>query len=293
MIDDLTVPAPIGSAAHDAYDLVVQGGRVIDPDTGLDAISNIGIVGSQITSVTSAPLSGRRVVEAHGLIVAPGFIDLHSHGQAIAEFRLQALDGVTTALELEAGAAPVSFAYRQSEAEGRPINFGFSASWAAVRMHVIGGEPMLGWTMARANRLGSDTWRVLASTNQIAAMLHLLERELCEGALGIGIMLGYAPATDPDEYLAVARLAATAGVATYTHARPLIEQDPGVIVDGAEEIVRAAATTGAHMHYCHINSTSTRHLDRVPGPCERRAQRGRSSHDRGIPLWGRDERHRG
>ena len=245
------------------FDVVIHGGRVIDPETGLDAVRNVGITGDEIAAVSEADLDGRTRIDARGLVVAPGFIDLHSHGQAVGEQRLQALDGVTTALELEAGAAPVAEAYALAAAEGRPINYGYSASWAALRMQVVGGVPLSGREGGPLDHLGSDAWREAASPAQTAELLQLLERELADGALGIGILLGYAPATGPAEYVSVARLAASAGVPTFTHARPLIEQDPGVVIDGAEELTRVAGGTGAHMHYCHINSTSTRHLDRV------------------------------
>lgn len=251
------------SSVETSYDLVIGGGRVIDPESALDGIRDIGIDGDRIMAVSESALVGRQRIDARGRVVAPGFIDLHSHGQAIGECRLQALDGVTTALELEAGVAPVSVAYSRAAAEGRPINYGYSASWSAVRMHAVAGEPMTGGADGFQVGLGSDAWRAPASAAQTSQMLKLLGNELTDGALGIGILLGYAPATDPQEYVAVARLAATAGVPTFTHARPLVEQDPDVVVDGAEEIARAAGATGAHMHFCHINSTSTRHLDRV------------------------------
>jgi len=119
------------------------------------------------------------------------------------------------------------------------------------------------------DRLGEDEWRAPATASQTGLLLDLLGREVADGALGIGVLLGYAPATDPAEYVALARLAASHGVPTFTHARPLVEQDPDIVVDGAEELTRAAGETGAHMHYCHINSTSTRHLDRVHGLVER------------------------
>ena len=94
-------------------------------------------------------------------------------------------------------------------------------------------------------------------------MLARLSADLADGALGIGVLVGYAPATDPGEYLQVAGLAAEAGVPTFTHARDLVEMVPRTRIDGAEEIVRAAGETGAQMHYCHVNSTSQRHIDRV------------------------------
>jgi N-acyl-D-aspartate/D-glutamate deacylase len=247
------------------FDLVIRGGRVVDPETALDAVRNVGIIDGSIAEVTTRHLVGHREIDASNLVVAPGFIDLHSHGQAVAELRLQALDGVTTALELEAGAPAMSLAYRQSADEGRPINFGFSASWAALRMHVLSGRPSLdGWTMSdTGTEIGADYWRAPATKEQTSTLLSLLEKELGDGALGIGILLGYAPATDPAEYVQVARIAAGAGVPTFTHARPLVEQDPSVVVDGAEELTRVAGETGAHMHYCHMNSTSTHHLARV------------------------------
>nr|BFE78781.1 hypothetical protein GCM10020093_013820 [Planobispora longispora] len=79
------------------------------------------------------------------------------------------------------------------------------------------------------------------------------------------MLAGYAPRVAPEEYLAVAAMAAEAGVPVYTHARDLVEQTPDIPIDGAEELVRAASATGAHMHYCHVNSTSLRRLDRVLG----------------------------
>lgn len=252
-----------GPGAGVTYDVVIHGGRVIDPESGLDAVRDVGVIGDRIAAVSAAELAGRTSIDARGLVVAPGFIDLHSHGQAIGEGRLQALDGVTTALELEAGAAPVADAYARAAAEGRPINYGYSASWASLRRHVVGGAPLRGRTGGPLDDLGSDGWRAPATPAQVAALLRELERELADGALGVGILLGYAPATDPAEYVRVARLAAAAGVPTFTHARPLVEQDPTIVVDGAEELTRVAAETGAHMHYCHVNSTSTRHLDRV------------------------------
>lgn len=245
------------------YDLVLAGGRVIDPETGLDAVRDVGVAGDSIAEVSASPLVGRTRLDVSGLVVSPGFIDLHSHADDIAGQRLRALDGVTTALELEAGAHPVETAYRAAGAEGRPIHYGYSASWAAVRMHVLAGlEPTANVGGLLAN-IGREEWQRGASTTQVERIVAGLEEALAAGALGVGILVGYAPRSDPEEYLAVAALAARAGRPTYTHARELVEQDPTTPVDGAEEIIRAAAETGAHMHYCHVNSTSVRHVDRV------------------------------
>src|SRR5436309_2310532 len=90
------------------YDTVIAGGRVMDPATNLDAVRYIGIRGGMIAAISASPLAGRATVDAKGLVVAPGFIDLHSHGQTPENYRFKARDGVTTALEMERGASPVA-----------------------------------------------------------------------------------------------------------------------------------------------------------------------------------------
>ncbi|MEV2266006.1 amidohydrolase family protein [Nonomuraea africana] len=251
------------------YDLVLSGGRVIDPETGLDAVRDVGVSGGRVREVSATPLDGATGVDVRGLVVCPGFIDLHSHSADQAGHRLQALDGVTTVLELEAGSYPVAAAYRQAAAEGRPLNYGFATSWAVARMAVLAGvRPGGGLDDFMAN-IGRPEWQRPAPPAAVGRIVEMLERDLADGALGIGILVGYAPRIDPSEYLAVAALAARAGLPTYTHARELVELDPTTPIDGAEEIVKAAAETGAHMHYCHVNSTSIQHVDRVLGLVER------------------------
>ncbi|MGB8831027.1 MAG: hypothetical protein WCC95_02660, partial [Candidatus Sulfotelmatobacter sp.] len=114
------------------YDLVLEGGRVMDPETGLDAVRNVGIRDGKIARISSDALSGRRVVHASGLVVAPGFIDLHQHGQDLDSQRVKALDGVTMALELEIGAPDVTQFLRAKEGHSI-IDYGTSASHVAAR----------------------------------------------------------------------------------------------------------------------------------------------------------------
>jgi N-acyl-D-aspartate/D-glutamate deacylase len=244
-------------------DIVLRGGRVVDPASGLDAIRDVAVTGARVAEIRDGLPPGVVDVDVSGLVVTAGFVDLHSHVSDLAGLRLRALDGVTTALELEAGVTPVSSAYRNAAAEGRPVNYGFAASWAQARMQAVAGMRPGGSIGAFLASIADPRWQRPAEPSQISAMLDALSADLADGALGIGVLLGYAPAVSPDEYLLVASLAARAGVPTFTHARDLIELVPETLIDGAEEIVRAAAQTGAHMHYCHVNSTSQRHVDRV------------------------------
>jgi cytosine/adenosine deaminase-related metal-dependent hydrolase len=245
-----------------SHDLVLVGGRVVDPETGLDRVCDVGIDGDSITAV-GGHLEGATSVDVTGLVVAPGFVDLHSHAQTLPGRRLQACDGVTTALDLEAGRAPVELAYAHEAKRGSPIHYGFSASWAAARMHALAGGPLDGGAAAIFGGLVGTEWQQAASASQIAKILEQIASDLAAGAVGVGLLIGYTPGADPAEYLAVAELAATAGVPTFTHSRDIVELAPETLIDGAEEVVRTAGTTGAHMHYCHVNSTSGRHVDRV------------------------------
>jgi N-acyl-D-aspartate/D-glutamate deacylase len=244
-------------------DLVLRGGRVIDPESGRDAIADVAIANGSVVAVGAGLAPAPLELDATGHVVTAGFIDLHSHVDGIAGLRLQALDGVTTALELEAGVTPVAAAYERASRDGRPVNFGFAASWALARMEAVAGIHLDGRLEVFLANIATSAWQRQATPAQVTAMLSRLSADLADGALGIGILVGYAPGSDPGEYLQVAALAAAAGVPTFTHARDMIEMVPGARVDGAEEIVRAAGQTGARMHYCHLNSTSQRHVDRV------------------------------
>ncbi|GAA4737761.1 amidohydrolase family protein [Modestobacter marinus] len=257
-------------------DLVLTGARVIDPETGLDGVRAVGVTGGRITSVTEVAPPAREVWDVAGTVLAPGFVDLHSHAQSITGGRLQALDGVTTALELEAGVLPVAGAYARAEAEGRPVNFGFSASWTDARMHVLDGVPLAADASLDlfATHQSRPNWRGPASDRDVGRVLDLLEGAVADGALGIGVLVGYAPDSGRAEYFRLAGLAARLGVPTFTHTRFISTAEPGTSLEGALEVIAAAAGTGAHMHMCHVNSTSTRMIDEVAGAIDVARGRG-------------------
>lgn len=245
------------------HDIVVRGGRIIDPETGLDAVGDVAITGGRIDAVApggNADLHGREEWDAAGHVVAPGFIDLHSHCADPASRRLQVCDGVTTALELEAGILDISGAYARMAESGSPNNFGYSASWALARMDVCGIDVTAGLPAFLAN-IGVPEWHRALTEHESGRMHEMLRSQLDDGALGIGVLLGYCRETPADEYLEVAALAAQTSSPTFTHVRELGRPDSGLL--GAEEVVAAAMETGAHMHLCHINSTSVHMVDHV------------------------------
>ena len=254
--------------------MVLRGGRVIDPESGLDAVSDVAIVGERVAAVGTGLPPGRQEADVSDQVVTAGFIDLHSHAHDLGGARLQVTDGVTTALELEAGVSPVAAAYAAAATAGRPLNYGFAASWALARMDALADMKFDGSSWSLFAGLADPRWRRGASQTEISRILGLLAADLADGALGIGMLVGYAPGATPEEYLAVAALAAASGAPTFTHCRDLAEFNPDGFIDGAEEIVRAAGETGAHMHYCHVNSTTLWHADRVLGLIERAQQAG-------------------
>jgi N-acyl-D-glutamate deacylase len=244
-------------AKGQTYDLIINHGRVIDPETGLDGIRHLGIKDGQIAAVSQEPLPGAKVIDATGLIVAPGFIDFHAHGQNIPADRMQAFDGVTTALELESGILPVAAWYDNQEKAGRVLNYGVSAAWTYARVSALEDlepEPNLKWFQ---DAYALTRWVNDVSTNQQQQkILSMIEQGIKDGSIGIGLNSGYAPGYGYKEVLAVHQLAAKYGVPTFTHIRNLSKVDPNSSVQAYGELISYATAAGSHVHICHLNSTS-------------------------------------
>ncbi|MGA2345090.1 MAG: amidohydrolase family protein [Candidatus Sulfotelmatobacter sp.] len=240
-------------ATAQQYDVVVEGGRVMDPETGLDAVRNVGIREGRIASISTAPLSGRRVIHAAGLVVAPGFIDLHQHAQDTASQRVKAFDGVTTALEMEIGAPDVTQFLKAKEGRSL-IHYGTTASQVAARALVF-GAPLPEGTILPKSGAATDQ---LATPEQIQRIQQRLRDEIDAGALGIGMGIEYTPGATRLEVIDVFRVAAERRLPVYTHMRSAGHVEPGSGIQSTEEVIGAAAITGAALHIVHINSTCLR-----------------------------------
>jgi N-acyl-D-glutamate deacylase len=253
----------------ETYDIVIANGRVIDPETYMDGEMYVGINGESIAAVSETPLNGKEVIDAKGMIVSPGFIDMHMHGQNIAPQRMQAFDGVTTALELEYGSLPVGEFYANCAKEGRPINYGVSVAWGAARIVTLNPEAKVDGKAVPdisffAGAMKYSEWvNNVANDKQIGEIRALVEQGLKEGGLGLGFVYGYAPGAGTKEMTAMCQLAAEYGVPTYTHVQNFSVLDPKSSVDSYVKLIGLAASTGAHMHICHINSTSSRDIDKA------------------------------
>ncbi len=261
--------APCVYAQGAPFDIVIRNGRVIDPASGLDGVRSVGIRGGKIAEVSASPLKGRQVIDARGLVVAPGFIDLHAHGQDDENYRLFALDGVTTALELEAGTENVPAFYAAREGKAL-INFGASASHLRARMQVLrdGGLPL--GTLLPLDSAGY----VVANDAQIAAMRRVIDAGLDAGGLGVGMGLQYTPAATKYEVLEAFRSAARRHSPVFVHTRSWGDTDPGSSVESYMEVIAASAITGAPVHIVHLNSTSVAATPRTLAMIAEARQRG-------------------
>jgi N-acyl-D-aspartate/D-glutamate deacylase len=249
-------------AVGQQYDIVIEGGRVIDPETGLDAVRNVAIRDGKIASISVEALSGRRVVRAAGLVVAPGFIDLHQHGQDLESQRVKALDGVTTALEMEIGAPDVA-QFLKSKQGHSLIHYGTAASHVASRAAVFGAPlpaevigPHAGIPeILPKSGLATDQ---PATPEQIEAIRARLRSELDAGGLAIGMGIQYTPGATRLEVIDMFRVAAERGLPVYTHVRSAGRVEPGSAIESISEVIGAAAITGASLHIVHINSSCLR-----------------------------------
>jgi N-acyl-D-aspartate/D-glutamate deacylase len=247
-------------AAALQFDVVIEGGRVMDPETGLDAVRNVGIRDGKISRITSEALQGRHVIHAGGLVVAPGFIDLHQHAQNLDSQRVKALDGVTTALELEIGVPDVAQFLKSKEGHSL-IHYGTAASHVAARAMVF-GAPLSAETGEETApeilpKSGVATDRP-ATAEQIESVRARVREELDAGALAIGMGIQYTPGATRFEVLQMFRLAAERGVPVYTHMRSAGRVEPGSSIESVGEVIGAAAISGASLHIVHINSTCLR-----------------------------------
>ena len=238
-------------SAGDILDIALTGGRVVDPASGLDATRNVGVRAGKIAAVTTRSLKARDTVDVHGLVVAPGFIDLHSHGQDEDSYGFYARDGVTTALELELGTYPVAPWYQAREGKAR-VNFGVSVGHPGARRAVV---------QADSSREGASIifedgpWvRTAIEPSRLGELETRLQAGLCEGALGVGMGIAYTRAASREEVLRVFGVAARSRVPVFVHMRYGGLLEPGGSVDALQELLADAAATGAALHVVHITS---------------------------------------
>ena len=252
------------SAWGQQFDTVLHGGRVMDPESKLDAVRDVGFRGGRIAAISAKPLRGKTEIDARGLVVAPGFIDLHSHGQDQENYAYKARDGVTTALEMEIGVSPVAPWYAARQGHVR-INFGATAGHVPARM--IAMHDSGSW-------LPKDEAQKKATAAQVDDTLSRVKTGLDEGGLGIGLGIAYLPGSTHAEILQMFQLAASQKVALFVHMRDAGPVEPGGVVDAVQEVLADALVSGAPLHIVHITSMAMRQTGLLLNMIETARRRG-------------------
>jgi N-acyl-D-aspartate/D-glutamate deacylase len=242
-------------AADEIYDVAILNGHVMDPESGLDAVRNVGIRSGKIVAISTAPLAAKSVIDAKGLVVAPGFIDLHEHGQEPRNYEYQARDGVTTSLELEAGTDDVDHWYAIREGKSL-INFGVSIGHIPVRMKVMGD--------AQGGMLptGEAAYRS-ANPEEFAKITAAMDKGFRQGALAEGMGVNYTPGATHWEIVEMFRIASQYGASVHVHLRYGGLKEPNTGLAALEEVLAAAAATGAPLHVVHITSMGLKYTPQL------------------------------
>tara|TARA_Y100001934_G_scaffold77356_1_gene96190 strand:- start:7979 stop:9427 length:1449 start_codon:yes stop_codon:yes gene_type:complete len=241
----------VGNAtAQERPDIVIHGARVVDPESGLDAVRNVGIQDGEIVRIAGTELLGKVRIDGKGLILAPGFIDLHQHAQDEQSWRFKALDGVTTALELEVGTADID-AWYEERAAARPIHYGVSVGHMKVRMSVMGDRPSF--------LPGSDSGaaKSVATPKQLELLKAGIRKGLERGAVAVGFGIAYTPMAARTEVLEVFHVASEFNASCHVHMRKSGHHDPGAI-SSLQELIANSVISGAPLHIVHIQSTGKR-----------------------------------
>ena len=261
----LLLPAALPAQDRD-LDLVITGGRVLDPETGLDAVRDVGVVRNEIVAISREVLQNRLkqggvLLDASGKVVSPGFIDLHAHGQSEEANKYQAMDGVTTALELEGGVPRIA-RFIESRSGNAIIHYGASVSHGGLRLVGIPGVAEQAAAVLDAESTGAELViehaNLLREANYAGvedaeAVYEAIAAEIRAGGLGIGLPHQYYPGADHTEIFRIFELAAELDVPIYTHVRDMA-------VSAVQEVLANATATGAALHIVHLNSSSLHHL---------------------------------
>ena len=253
------------SAMAADYDLVINNGRVMDPETMYDAVANVGVKDGRIAVITRNEISGKETIDASGLVVAPGFIDTHFHAVDPFASKLAVADGITTGMDLEAGASKVKDWYANKEKSGWQINYGTTASLAMGRILVHDpelkiNEPVDATTLfdwgGKAGADGTVGWSTSRSNiEQMNQIMKMLDEDLRQGAIGIGAPVAYMQrGVNSYELFEAQRTAGRYGRLTSVHTRyHLNTETPTESPIALDEVLANAMVLRAPLLLAHDN----------------------------------------
>jgi N-acyl-D-glutamate deacylase len=263
------------------YDLVINNGRVIDPETLFDSVANVGIKDGRIAEISKKSLKGAKTIDATGQIVAPGFIDTHFHFQMPIGYSLGLRDGLTSSMDFEMGCAGSYMAeWYEARAGVTGANYGCAVSHEGARAMFIDGSDgdyMKDGPLAALETRKKTGWSVTRPTlEQGNKILEELDKGLQAGAIGIGSTVGYMRAgVSAREMFEVQKVGARYGRPTGAHTRYTLGTDTSE-VNGAQELIANAIALGAPAIVLHYNNPGWRVTHELISGLQ----------ERGFNIWG-------
>ena len=263
------------------YDVVILGGRVMDPETLYDDIANVGIKDGRIAAITKKSISGKETVDASGHVVAPGFIDTHFHWQAALGYKIGLRDGLTSSMDIEEGCAGTTLgAWYEERIGATAVNFGCASSHELARAVVLDeltdedvNQGPMSALKTRLNKGWASGQPTLEQGNEI---LRIIDKGLQDGGVGIGSTVGYMrEGVTTREMYEVQKVAARWGRHTAVHTR-FTPDDPVFENLGAQEVIANALALGAPATINHYNNPGWRLAHELMS----------SLQDRGFNIWG-------
>lgn len=262
----LTFLAACGSTSpSDGFDVVINNGRVMDPETGLDAVRNVGIKDGRIVTITESAISGTRAIDASGHVVTAGFINYEQQGLDPWSIKVNLRDGVTTQMDFEVGALNIPEWYEKRKGTVQ-ANYGTVIGQEYARMRVLDGVALEGpdismpyfLTKHRPMTLedGVESWATVKPSYDEMNQIHaILDEGLRQGAVGIGSTLGYAvESITTFEMYTAQKLAGEYGRVTSVHHRFHPSAEPPTEGPmGAKELIANAMALGAPLQIHHDN----------------------------------------
>lgn len=259
LVASALITACNNGSAEESFDLVITNGRVMDPETGLDAIRNVAIRDGRIVAVTEEAVTAAETIDASGLVVAPGFIDTHFHWTRPLGYKFALRDGVTTAMDLEAGVYGPRISEWYAMHEGRSqVNYGTSSGHEFARNKVtekLPDEDLFDapYSVVKGRGAGTAWSDEVLDLEKGNEMLSIIDDGLRQGAVGIASTVGYFPGATAREMFEVQRVAANYGRPTAVHLR----YTPGTATteaNGAQEILANAVALNAPAVINHFNN---------------------------------------
>lgn len=229
---------PIISLADNpiTYDVVIKGGTIYNPSTNHELQDyNIGIIGSKVERITKESLKGEKEIDAKGMVISPGFVDLISYDPNHIGIELKVLDGVTSNLAMHGGTEDAESWYRAWGNNGVLTNFGASSFVTRQRWPIVG--------------YGVDT--EITNEKDIKTLVDAVRKNVEAGALGISFSLEYVPGVK-NELVPLLNLAKEYDLPTFYHLR---HSDKEKGLEGIQEVIDYGKETGATIHVMHVNST--------------------------------------